>query len=210
MRFAELDAVTVDAFGTLVSLADPVPALDRLLRSYGLERSADEIEAAFHAEGNYYRPRSLRGRDAASLAALREECAGVFLDALGAVSPGDDFAQGYVSALQFEAIPGVEQVLARLRGRGLDLAVVSNWDVGLGDHLSALGLSDYFSHVVTSAEAGVAKPDPAIFEVALERLAVSSARAAHVGDGPADAQGAAATGMRFVPAPLATAFRDWA
>lgn len=131
MLFAELDAVTLDAFGTLLRLVDPVPALHRLLRRCELERSVEEIETAFRTEGAYYRSRSLHGRDGPSLAALREECAGVFLRALGAVSPGDDFADGYVSALVFAPMPGTERVLRDLRRRGLELAVISNWDVGL-------------------------------------------------------------------------------
>ena len=55
MRFAELDAVTLDAHGTLVELADPVPDLDRGLRERGIERSGREIARAFAAEVDYYR-----------------------------------------------------------------------------------------------------------------------------------------------------------
>lgn len=36
MRFVDLDAVTVDAFGTLAGLADPVPRLRKGLRSFGV------------------------------------------------------------------------------------------------------------------------------------------------------------------------------
>jgi HAD superfamily hydrolase (TIGR01549 family) len=66
-----------------------------------------------------------------------------------------------------------------------------------------------FSAVVTSAEAGAAKPDPAVLQLALERLRVEPARALHVGDEDEDEQGAAAAGVRFAPAPLATAFAGW-
>ena len=62
--------------------------------------------------------------------------------------------------------------------------------------------------VVTSAEAGAPKPDPAIFRLALTRLGVSPERALHVGDSPADEEGAHAAGMQFRPAPLADAVRD--
>ena len=106
-------------------------------------------------------------------------------------------------------MPGAVETLDRLRGRGLDLAVVSNWDVGLTEHLERIGAGRLFSTVVTSAEAGAAKPDPAVFRLALERLGVEPARALHVGDEDEDEQGAAAAGMRFAPAPLATAFADW-
>jgi putative hydrolase of the HAD superfamily len=100
-------------------------------------------------------------------------------------------------------------MLEELRGRGLDLAVVSNWDVGLAEHVKRIGAGHLFSAVVTSAEAGAAKPDPAAFRLALDRLRVEPARALHVGDEDEDEQGAAAAGVRFAPAPLETAFAGW-
>jgi HAD superfamily hydrolase (TIGR01549 family) len=61
--------------------------------------------------------------------------------------------------------------------------------------------------VVTSAEAGVAKPDARIFLEALARLRVAPERALHVGDhAESDEQGARAAGMQFTFAPLADAF----
>ena len=43
MRFTELDAVTLDAYGTLIELADPVPELDRGLRARGAEHDPETI-----------------------------------------------------------------------------------------------------------------------------------------------------------------------
>jgi putative hydrolase of the HAD superfamily len=209
MRFAELDAVTLDAFGTLVDLIDPEPALERLLRRHKLERSREEIAAAFAIEMAHYRRHSITGRDEASLTALQQECAGVFLDALGGRAADDGFALGYVEALRFAVLPGVRRVLAGLRARGLALAVISNWDVGLHEHLRALELSPLLDAVITSAEAGTEKPGPVIFTAALERLGVSPQRALHVGDSPADEQGASRAGLAFAPAPLDEAFTGW-
>ena len=76
MRFAELDAVTVDGYGTLLRLIDPVPALQAALREQGLERPPEEVAAAFAAEVAHYRPNAVRGRDPAGLTELRRECVG--------------------------------------------------------------------------------------------------------------------------------------
>jgi HAD superfamily hydrolase (TIGR01509 family) len=210
MRFAELDAVTVDGFGTLVRLVDPVPALDRALRDLGIERDANVVRDAFAAEVAYYRPTAMSGRDPESLAALRLECTRVFLEAAGAeVEPGS-FVGSFVGAITFELMPDALETVTGLRSRGLELAVVSNWDVGLAEHLERIGVASLFSAIVTSAEAGVAKPDPAVFRLALERLGVEAGRALHVGDEPEDEEGARAAGLRFAYAPLATAFEGWA
>jgi putative hydrolase of the HAD superfamily len=209
MRFADLDAVTVDGYGTLITLTGPVPTLRDALARRGIERTDAEVAAAFAAEAAYYRPRAHLGRDEASLAELRVECTGVFLAALDAPIGAADFADSFVSALVFEPVPGAVNALADLRDRGLELAVVANWDCALPEHLEQLSLDAYFAEIVTSAEAGAPKPDPAPFRLALERLGVDSARALHVGDEQADELGAAAAGMQFSPAPLASAFEGW-
>lgn len=208
MRFAELDAVTVDAFGTLVRLVDPLAALAVALERHGVARDRDAIARAFAAEAAYYRPRSHEGRDDASLERLRRDCAGVFLADLGAPLEAEAFWPDFVGALRFEAVPGAPEQLARLRARGLELAVVANWDCALAVHLDALELGG-FGAVVTSAEAGAPKPDPAPFRLALDRLGVDPARALHVGDEDVDEVGARAAGLSFAPAPLALAFAEW-
>jgi putative hydrolase of the HAD superfamily len=210
MRFAELDAVTVDGYGTLLELVDPVPSLVRSLAEHGLERSPELVREAFAAEVAYYRPEAVRGRDPEALAALRRDCTGVFLHAADAELEPESFVDAFMSSIRFEAVPGALETLGSLRARGLELALVSNWDIGLAEHVGRLGADGLFSAVVTSAEAGAAKPDPSVFRIALERLHVEPGRALHVGDESEDEQGALAAGMHFSHAPLATAFRDWA
>jgi len=200
---ADLDAVTIDAFGTLVRLRDPVDVLRQALRDQGVERTREEVAAAFEVEGRYYRDHTHEGADEASLALLRRDCAAVFLDALGAGLDPGEFAPTYVASLEFEPMPGAVDAVLELERLGLRLAVVSNWDVALHEHLEELGLADHFDTVVTSAEAGAPKPDPRIFELALERLGVRPERALHIGDAEADEEGARAAGMAFAPAPLA-------
>jgi hypothetical protein len=78
---ADLDVVTLDALGTLVELADPVPGLRRALAAHGVEREGADIGYAFAAEVEYYLPRAHIGSDPETLAALRRDCAGVFLEA---------------------------------------------------------------------------------------------------------------------------------
>jgi putative hydrolase of the HAD superfamily len=209
MRFTELDAVTVDGYGTLLQLIDPIPSLRGALADRGVERSQEDVGRAFRAEVGYYRPRSYDGRERASLAALRHACVEVFLAALGEpVEPGE-FLDDFLASLVFEPVAGAAEAVAGLRARGLRLGVVANWDCALPEHLAAAGLLDLFHTVVTSARAGASKPDPAIFELALRELGVRPERALHVGDEPIDEEGARAAGLAFAPTPLATAFEGW-
>lgn len=91
---------------------------------------------------------------------------------------------------------GAVEVLAELRERGLKLAVISNWDERLPLLLERLELAPYFDAIVVSAEVGVEKPHPRIFETALTALGVASFRALHVGDSRRDdVEGAEAAGL---------------
>ena len=195
MELGLLDAVTLDAFGTLVELQDPVP---RLQAAFSVD--AEAAARGLDAEVTYYLEHVLEGHDAAGLADLRARCAAVFANAAGARADTNAFQ----SCLVFTPLPGVVDALGSLRARGLSLAVVSNWDVGLDEHLSRLGLR--FDAVVTSAETGVRKPDPQILALALARLRVTPERALHVGDDPVDEQAAKAAGLRFAYAPLEDVF----
>ncbi|HEY3541274.1 MAG TPA: HAD-IA family hydrolase [Gaiellaceae bacterium] len=199
----DVEAVTIDAFGTLVTLRDPVPALRAALAARGVSRDARAVRRAFAAEVDYYVLRAHEGRDAATLAALRHDCASVFL-AAAAAGELDAAAFPFVESLQFELVPNGRAACDDLSRAGLRLAVVSNWDIGLSEYLRALGLD---LPVITSAEAGAAKPDPAVFELALHRLGTAARRTVHVGDSAADEEGARAAGLRFEPAPLAAAVR---
>lgn len=195
-RPEDFDAVTLDAYGTLLQLRDPVEALARLVPGF----SRDAVERAFEQEFEYYRAHALEARDEVSLAGLNERCVAVFNDALGSSLTADE----YVGALVFTWIEGARDAVERLRARGLALAVVSNWDVSLHDRVAELRVP-----VVTSADAGVAKPDPAILRRALELLGVGPERTLHVGDTEEDERVAAATGAAFMPAPLARVDEPW-
>lgn len=65
--------------------------------------------------------------------------------------------------------------------------------------LERLGLATLVDTIVISESEGVKKPDPVIFQRALERLEVSPAEAVYVGDHPvADVQGSVAAGLSAV------------
>jgi 2-haloacid dehalogenase len=203
MRLAELDAVTVDAYGTLARLIDPVPKLREGLAALGVERDADAVARAFAKEATYYTERSFEGRDEPSLYDLRRRCVAIILDELESDLAPEAFVEGFVAAMRFELLPDAGAALEALRRHGLAVAIVSNWDYALAQHLKRLGLGDVV--VVSSAEAGAPKPDPAVFRRALELLRVQPARTLHIGDSDSDEAGAHAAGMHFAPAPLAQA-----
>jgi nicotinate-nucleotide--dimethylbenzimidazole phosphoribosyltransferase len=96
--------------------------------------------------------------------------------------------------------------LAALRAHGLKLGAVTDTAMMREPEVRALlaeiGLDALLEVVVTSADAGVAKPDARGILLALDRLGVAPAEALFVGDAGVDEQAAASAGVsfaRFIP-----------
>ncbi|XP_068172064.1 haloacid dehalogenase-like hydrolase domain-containing protein 3 isoform X2 [Antennarius striatus] len=75
-----------------------------------------------------------------------------------------------------------QKALESCSSLGLKLGVVSNFDKRLERILHVCGLLPHFSFLITSEEAGVAKPNPSIFDQALQKCGTLAASVAHVGD----------------------------
>ena len=88
----------------------------------------------------------------------------------------------------------VTRVLGRL-GERYAIGAITNGNADVHH----IGIGHHFDFVVTPAEAGAAKPDPAIFEYALDAAGAAPESIVHVGDDPMrDVAGAAASGLRTV------------
>ena len=219
---ARTRAVLLDALGTLVELAEPAPRLRAAL----LERAEIDVgpavaERGFAAEIEYYLANQMRGRDRAGLELLRDDCATAMreamlarLDELAAEAGGDATAERFaihdaldhgtvraamLAALEFATFPDVLPALCELRGRGLRLVVVSNWDCSLPEWLDRAGIGALIDGSISSAVVGEAKPAPAVFEAGLRLAGCDAAEALFVGDSvDNDVRGAQAAGLRAV------------
>lgn len=89
-----------------------------------------------------------------------------------------------------DVLPALERLRARYR-----LVAVTNGNADLG----RIGVGHLFHGVVTAVSAGAPKPDPVIFERAVEHAGTVPSRVVHVGDHPDhDVEGARRAGMRTV------------
>jgi len=167
------EAILFDAGGTLV-LQDPV-ALSGLLG-----HPVDPLrafEAHYRAMDAYARLR-LAGDEKSWV-----WWQGHFFTGLGLPDPelgAELTANGY--GIWNMAIGGTVAAVSKLKESGIRVAVVSNSDGSVRESLSRAGFDGLFEFVVDSHEVGFAKPDPAIFAHALERLGVDAARAWYIGD----------------------------
>ena len=202
--------VSLDALGTLVELDDPVGRLVVALGARGVAVSEAQAGAALREEIAYYRAHHDSGVDAAALARLRARCAEVLRaglrragadgEALRALGPGA-LGESLLAALRFVVFDDVPDALRELRAAGHRLVVVSNWDVSLHDMLRTTGLDGLVDAAISSAEAGVRKPAPAIFRraVGLAGGEPDGRPALHAGDSlQLDVMGALGAGLDAV------------
>ena len=94
--------------------------------------------------------------------------------------------------------PQAAGCLGRLHER-YRIGVVANQVPGCEGRLRAMGLLPYIDLIVASVEEGVSKPDPRIFEIALQRAGCEAQKALMVGDRiDNDIRPARALGMKTV------------
>jgi len=108
---------------------------------------------------------------------------------------GDELLYGPDSQI-FQVYDDVIPCLDALKAAGVRMVIISNWDNSLHRVVRHFGLTDYFELVVASLEEGVEKPEPGIFEVAIQKTGVAADRFVHIGDNPLDdIRGAMNAGM---------------
>jgi putative hydrolase of the HAD superfamily len=193
----------LDAMGTLLTFEPPASRLRAaLVAACGADVGEEAARRAIRAEIAFYRAHLHLGRDAARLAELRRASAEAMRPELpepAAALSSDALLAALLDALRFRAYPEVPGTLRALRARGIRLVVVSNWDVSLHERLAELELAPLLDGAIASAEAGAAKPDPAIFGRALALAGASAGETWHAGDSlEADVEGARAAGIRPV------------
>lgn len=120
----------------------------------------------------------------------------------------------YASGSAWKLFPETKAVLSDFRQLGVKMAVASNFDSRLQLVLNELGVSDYFDIILTSADVGARKPDPAIALKILELSATNPTDCCLAGDSiKADGGTANASGIEFFhvdrPNLNLIDFKDW-
>lgn len=88
--------------------------------------------------------------------------------------------------------------LRALRRRRRTALLSNAWDDLRAAIENEWKIADAFDEMVISAEVGMAKPDPRIYRLALERLGVAPAEAVFVDDFPRNVEAARALGMQAI------------
>ena len=201
MTARQIDVVFLDAGGVLVIPADDVICErfaaagfevdpDRLLEAhYRGVLAIDQAQARPEVFDDYHRAYAAHlGVDEAQLLEAESVMQGLW----------------QISGLWHRTLPWAAAGLAAIAETGVPIVIVSNADGTVADVLKGTGLLQVgpgpgveVHAIIDSGSVGVAKPDPAIFHLALEAAGTTAERAIHVGDAyQYDVRGARAAGVR--------------
>lgn len=180
---ASVDAVLYD-FGNVLVGWDPY-------RAYDGHTSRDDVDA-FFADVDFTALN--HARDAGETwAAARTH--------VGATHPHhvallDRYVEHFPATLT-GPVDGSEELVRELRGLGLRLYGLTNWSAELFHHAAtAAPATALMDDVLVSGREGLAKPDPRIFALTLDRFGLEAGRTLFTDDSPANVDAAARLGLR--------------
>jgi putative hydrolase of the HAD superfamily len=197
-------AVFFDAGETLLHPHPTFPDLfARILRREGHPVTAEQVRERGHVVFDRFREAAEAGElwttSPERSRLFWQDVYEIFLRELG-IAEADgliDTVYGeFTDRANYRLFEDVPAVLERLKGAGLLLGVISNFEAWLELLLDELGVTPYFSVRVVSGIEGMEKPDPRIFELAMARAGVEPSSSVYVGDNPEfDVDPALAAGM---------------
>jgi putative hydrolase of the HAD superfamily len=192
--------ITFDLDDTLWPVEPVIVRAEHRMREY-LERNAPDVNRRFDREALGALRREVLAAEpglAHDLSTLRRRVVRAALEACGHAD-AEALTEGAFAAFldarhDIEYFEDALDTLAHL-ARHYVLGALSNGNADI----ARLGLDRYFAFHLSAEAVGRRKPDPAMFEAALQRAGVGPEAAVHVGDHPEDdVRGAAGVGMATV------------
>jgi 2-haloacid dehalogenase len=183
-----------DAYGTLF---DVHSAAERQKEAIGPKwRELSILWRAKHLE--YTWVYSLAGRQAMFWMLAQRSLDFAIAEVGGGIST-DVRSRLLASYRTMDPYPEVGDVLGVLKARGDKLAILSNGDADmLNDAVRAAKLDKVFDAVISVVHAGIFKPAPKVYEVALGKLGATPAEVSFQSSNRWDIAGAKAFGLRSV------------
>jgi len=120
-----------------------------------------------------------------------------FKDSYGKPLPPETYSVWEMGS-NVEPWPVMVEFTAKLRAQGLKTAILSNTVKPMADLVHASGNYTGFNPVILSDEVGLAKPDPAIYELMLKKLGLSARECIYVDDLEHNLPPAQSLGMKII------------
>lgn len=202
----EFELVCFDAGGTLLR---PYPSVgeiySRTAQKHGCIARPEEIEKRFR--DLWHRKDAIASLVSYSDEKIEKEWwALIVKEVFAAFPPVRDFDAFFTELYEdfggagcWQLYPETLTALEAVKNSGKKMCIISNWDSRLLKLCKAFEIEGYFDFILISAVFGASKPNPKIFQEALQIAGVHSSKAVHIGDSlEDDIRGAANAGMHSV------------
>jgi len=192
-RLTGVKACVFDAYGTLFDFASAAKACRDVLGE-----NADRLTALWRDKQLQYTwLRAVQGRHA-DFWQVTGDALDFTLETLGIADTG--LRQRLMNLyLTLAVFPEVPDVLRRLKQAGMRTAILSNGSPAMLDAaVKGARLDDLLDAVLSVEEAGVYKPHPKVYQLAVERLGVPASAIVFQSSNAWDAHAASAFGMQVV------------
>ncbi|MEM7207151.1 MAG: haloacid dehalogenase type II [Pseudomonadota bacterium] len=189
--FNNIQACVFDAYGTLFDVHSAVAK-----HRDAMGDQADQLSMLWRTKQlEYTWLRSLMGKYT-DFWQVTQDALDFALETVGLDKPElrDDLMQAY---LELDAYPEVIDVLKKLRASGMRTAILTN---GSPDMIAAAvensGIADLLDACLSVESVGIFKPDPRIYQLAVDSLGVDASNISFQSSNAWDAAGASSFGMR--------------
>lgn len=185
--FPELFASTSREHGFEVTPEEVAPVLYGMLRNLAAVAEEARVESPSLSEKESHRFWTYLYSRCLEQLAISDE------------SLPDELYKVFSDMSTYRLFDDVLPTLGRLAEEGYALGLISNFEGWLEELLVELEVGHVFDFSVISGIEGIEKPDPRIYELALDRAAAPASASVHVGDSVVmDVEPATAVGMRAV------------
>jgi putative hydrolase of the HAD superfamily len=186
-----IKAVFFDYFNTLVYFDPPREKhYADTAAGFGVIISPEAVAAALPEADAWWRSENTRAtikdrEQEAKFDAYRGYGLRILRDAENSVSPEQalqTLAGAFSVGFKFKNYSDSLPALQALKSKNIQMGVISNIGEQIDAYIDKAGFTDYLTYKVTSFEAGCDKPQPQIFQLALQRAGVTSTETLFVGD----------------------------
>jgi putative hydrolase of the HAD superfamily len=180
-------AVLLD-FGDTIATLNPSKEeiLGGFLASKGAAVSPAHIRDAYRIVDYCYKQSAVKLKDRQDKKGFLLKINYELLKVLGLSQKSDlwvaELYEHFRERTRWDLFPDVPLALQKISGSGYRMAIIANWDRGLGDLVKSLGIGNYFSDIVCSGELSLEKPAPQIFLHLLKRMDIASDKALYAGN----------------------------
>ena len=188
-----IKAIFFDWFNTLARYEPPREKLhSQALKEFGIEKSPEEILPGLLEADSYFFEENanspVRKRDPEKQAEVWNRYQQIVLEGVGIKTDQEMLdkvmkkAGELVKETRWTLFDDALPTLKELKRQNFIIGLLSNFDKDMAPLFHELSLEPYLDFAVTSKETGADKPNPLIFQIALQRAKVEASEAVHVGD----------------------------